>query len=84
MQLGLIAEATGNDAAAERLLRAAVTKEPWDFRPWVLLARVAAENGDLRTARAAYRRARRLRPLSPLFIVPTPSAKPASVRTPQR
>jgi hypothetical protein len=83
-QLALIAEATGEYAPAQALLLQAVRKEPWDFRPWTLLARVAAENGNLALARSAYRRAHALRPLSPLFPVPAPSANPAPARTGRR
>lgn len=81
IQLGLIAEATGNYEVAQRLMQDAVERDPWDFRPWVLLARISAENGDVGQARDAYRRATKLRPLSVLFPRPPVSANPTTPRT---
>jgi len=81
VQLALIAEATRHYGAAQVLLRDAAERDPFDFRVAVLAARVAAENGDLRTARAEYEQARRLRPRSQLFPQPSVvSGTPAAPR----
>jgi tetratricopeptide (TPR) repeat protein len=70
VQRGLLEEAAGNlPRAAADILRAE-RAEPRNWRHPLLLARILAEQDDPGGAIAAYRRARALRPLSPVFKGP--------------
>jgi hypothetical protein len=51
--------------------RAGDRREPTNWRPWILLARVEAERGRVRVALRDFRRARSLRPHSALFPLPS-------------
>jgi hypothetical protein len=75
VQRGLIEELTGRFAAASVDLRRAVLREPTNWRPQLLLARVEAKRGRVRRALADYRRARRLRPRSVFFRPSVPSTR---------
>jgi tetratricopeptide (TPR) repeat protein len=66
-QRALVNEAIGALAFADADLRRAVSAEPTNWRPALLLARVLAEEGRPRLALETYRRAATLRPLSALF-----------------
>ena len=67
MQRALIAEARDQLPNAVADVRRAVALEPTNWRPRLLLARMAAEQGDAAGALAAYRAAKRLRPKSSFF-----------------
>ncbi len=68
IQRGLIAERERAYDAAREDLQTAAEKEPDNWRPHVLLARVEARAGRLEQARAELREARRLRPKSPFVV----------------
>jgi hypothetical protein len=67
LQRALVEEQAGRLAAAEAAGRRAAARTPEDWRPWFLVARVAAARGRDAAAVAAFRRARRLNPQSPLL-----------------
>lgn len=67
MQRALVREASDQLAAAGRDLHEATRREPTNWRPWFLLARVEAERGRSRPALRAYRQAQLLRPESPFL-----------------
>ena len=69
-QRGLVLEAAGRYASAAQDLRRAISHEPTNFVHWVVLARIDTERGQLGAAVVDYRRAQRLRPLSPVFAPP--------------
>jgi len=73
VQRGLLEESAGQLDAAATDLRRATRRESTNWRPWLLLARVEAEQGDVRAALRDYARARRLRPDSTFF--PAPSSR---------
>jgi cytochrome c-type biogenesis protein CcmH/NrfG len=52
-------------------LRRATRREPENWRPWLLLARVEAERGRVQVALRDYRKARSLRPDSVFFALPS-------------
>jgi len=66
-QAALVLEAQGRFAEAETAARAAVDREPTNWRNWVILARIRGEAGDAQGAVAAFRHARSLNPRSPVF-----------------
>lgn len=78
IQRGLVAEARGRLRPAARDLAEAARKEPLNWRPRLLLARVRVQQGREKDALADYRAARRLRPASPFFERPAlpPSTPP--------
>ena len=55
----------GEGAAARSVLLDAARRAPRDFVTWVLLGDLSSRQGELRVARAEYRRALRLNPLEP-------------------
>jgi O-Antigen ligase len=67
LQEALVLELEGDYAAAEGAARSATEKETTNWRNWLVLSRVAAENGRARASLAAYEEARTLNPHSPLF-----------------
>jgi O-Antigen ligase len=67
LQAALLLERQGNLAAAAREARAAATRESANWRIWTTLSRIEAKRGHAAASVAAYRRARRLNPRSPLF-----------------
>jgi O-antigen ligase len=69
VQRALVEEASDELTAAAVDLRRAVDREPTNWRPWLLLARVEAKRGDVERALDAYRTAKRLRPES-TFVRP--------------
>jgi hypothetical protein len=70
LQLALVQEQAGRLPAAEAAARAAAARAPEDWRPWFVVARIAAARGRTNAAVAAYRRARALNPNSPLLAAP--------------
>jgi tetratricopeptide (TPR) repeat protein len=69
VQRGLISEFTGRFADARVDLQRAVAREPTNWKPRLLLARVEAEQGDAAAALATFRAAKALRPTS-IFFTP--------------
>lgn len=69
VQRALVEEAMNRLGAARVDLDRAMAREPTNYRPPLLLARVDAEAGDVKGALAAYRRAKALRPDS-IFFAP--------------
>ncbi len=67
LQQALVLEAQGNFPAAVEAARAATEREPTNWRTWLVLARIEAENGQAAAAVRAYAKAKSLNPLSPLF-----------------
>jgi len=67
IQRGLVQELQGAFGHAKVDLRAAAKRDPHDWRPPLLLARVEAESGNTVAALRAWRQARSLRPMSPIF-----------------
>jgi hypothetical protein len=70
MQRGLIFEAQDQLRAATADMTRAAAREPLNWRPYVLLARIEAERGRIGASVRAFRTAKRLRPAS-LFTDPT-------------
>lgn len=67
LQEGLAEEASGNTKQAVTMVRGAIKREPGAWQPWLVLAGLAAKQGDLADALKDYRRARDLNPTSQLF-----------------
>ena len=67
LQQALVLEAQGEFVAASVAARAATEREPTNWRTWLILSRIEAENGEAAAAVRAYREARSLNPLSPIF-----------------
>lgn len=67
MQRALVREASDQLTTAGHDLLEATRREPTNWRPWFLLARVDAERGRPRSALRAYREAQLLRPISPFL-----------------
>jgi len=62
-----VEEREGRLAAARVDLQRAVAREPTNWRHPLALARIEAELGNAPAAIRAFKRARRLHPLSPVF-----------------
>lgn len=67
LQEALILEAQGNLAPATEAARAATQREPTNWRTWLVLSRIDAEQGEAAAALRDYRKAKSLNPRSPLF-----------------
>jgi O-Antigen ligase len=67
LQLALLYEQGGDFAPAAEAAQGAVDREETNWRNWLVLARVEAERGNADAAIAAYRKAKGLNRLSPLF-----------------
>jgi O-antigen ligase len=67
LQQALVLEAQDEFGAAAEAARAATEREPTNWRTWLVLSRIEAENGEAVAAVEAYREARSLNPLSPIF-----------------
>jgi tetratricopeptide (TPR) repeat protein len=71
VQRGLLEESAGHLHAAAVDLERAARREATNWRPWLLLARVEAERGRVHLALRDFRHARRLRPDSVFFPLPS-------------
>ncbi len=67
VQRALVGERAGDLSLALRDIREAQRREPTNWRHPLLLTRIELERGDVPAAFAAYRQARRLRPLATVF-----------------
>jgi len=67
LQEALVLELQHDFPAALAAARNATRDEPQNWSDWLVLSRLDAETGHARASVAAYRRARSLNPLSPLF-----------------
>jgi O-Antigen ligase len=67
VQEALLLESEGEYAPAEEAARAATEREPTNWKTWLLLSRIEAQRGKPEAALAAFRTARSLDPLSPVF-----------------
>jgi hypothetical protein len=67
LQQALVLELLGDFDAAEAEARAAVDRESTNWRLWLVLSRIAAENGRADASVAAYKKARSLNPLGEIF-----------------
>jgi hypothetical protein len=75
LQRGLVRWAQGDLPAAGEDLRRAKDREPLNWRPPLLLARLEAEQGHTRASIRAFRDAKRLRPASPFLVPPTGASR---------
>lgn len=67
LQQALVLELGGDLPAAAQAARAATEREATNWRTWLILSRIEAQRGNADAALAAYREAKSLNPLSPLF-----------------
>lgn len=67
LQLALLYEQSGELAEAAESAQGAVDREETNWRNWLVLARIEAERGNADAAIAAYRKAKSLNRMSPLF-----------------
>jgi hypothetical protein len=67
LQEALVLEAQGNLKGAEAAARQATRQGSSDWRNWVVLSRIQAEQGDASASVASYDKAKSLNPRSPLF-----------------
>ncbi len=70
LQEALLLEGEARYAEAEAAARAATEREPTNWRTWLVLSRIQAENERPRAALRSYRAARSLNPGSPMFPGP--------------
>jgi len=67
LQQALLLEQQGQLDAAAKAARAAATREPSNWRNWLILARIEAERGNAKPAVQALKEAKALNPRSPVF-----------------
>jgi O-antigen ligase len=67
LQEALALEQLGDLEAAAAAARAATERESTSWRPWLVLSRIEAERGRAAVSLAAYRKARSLNRVAPLF-----------------
>jgi O-Antigen ligase len=67
LQQALVLELMGDLSAAEAAARAAVDRESTNWRLWLVLSRIAAENGRADASVQAYKQARNLNPRGEIF-----------------
>jgi len=67
LQQALVLELQGRFAPAVVAARQATEQASTNWQNWVILSRLEAENGDAKASLAAYRKARALNPMSPIF-----------------
>jgi O-antigen ligase len=67
LQEALVLELQGRYSPAVAAAKRATQQAATDWQTWVVLSRLEAENGNAKGSLAAYRKARALNPLSPLF-----------------
>lgn len=67
LQQALVLELLGDFPAAEAAAREAIERESNNWRLWLVLSRIAAENGRIGASVDAYKEARALNPLGEIF-----------------
>ena len=67
LQLALVEELAGDLRAANRDLAEAIERAPDNWQLWFVRARLEVKSGDVRDARHALERARRLNPRAPFL-----------------
>lgn len=67
LQQALVLEIQGELPAAAAAAKGATERESTNWRTWLVLSRIEAEQGHADAAIAAYRKAKSLNPLSPIF-----------------
>ncbi|HEY5815548.1 MAG TPA: O-antigen ligase family protein [Solirubrobacterales bacterium] len=67
LQQALVLEQQGDYPTAVEAARAATEREPTNWRTWLVLSRIEAENGEAAAAVRDYRQSRSLNPLSSFF-----------------
>ena len=67
LQLALVDELGGDLGAAKRDLAGAIERAPDDWQLWFVRTRIDVKSGDVREARQALERARRLNPRAPFL-----------------
>jgi Tfp pilus assembly protein PilF len=67
LQLALVDEVKGDLRAAQRNLAGASERAPDNWQIWFVRARIDVKSGNVRRARRALQRARRLNPRAPFF-----------------
>jgi Flp pilus assembly protein TadD len=67
VQEALLLESKGEYAPAEEAARAATEREPTNWKTWLLLSRIEAQQGRAEAALRDFRAARSLDPLSEIF-----------------
>jgi len=67
LQEALLLETESKFAAAAQAAEAATDREPNEWRNWLVLSRIEAEQGDAQGAIRAYEEAKSLNPLNPIF-----------------
>jgi hypothetical protein len=67
LQQALVLELLGDFSAAEAAMREAIERESTNWRLWLVLSRIAAENGRVGASVDAYQEARALNPLGEIF-----------------
>jgi tetratricopeptide (TPR) repeat protein len=67
LQLALVDELEGDLRAAKRDLTGAIERAPDSWQLWFVRTRIDVKSGDVREARHALERARRLNPRAPFF-----------------
>ena len=67
LQEALVLELQGRYPAAVTAAKRATSQASTNWQTWVTLSRLQAENGNAKGSLAAYRKARSLNPMSPLF-----------------
>lgn len=70
LQQALIYERAGAIDRALDAARTAAAEEPTNWRPWLIVSRLAARDGDAAQSVRAYRKAKRLNPRSGIFNRP--------------
>jgi len=70
VQQALLLESMGEYGPAAAAARAATEREPTNWRTWLLLSRIEAQNGEPDAAVRDYRQARALNPNSIIFNAP--------------
>ncbi len=68
LQEALVLELLRDYAAAEAAARAAAEREPTNWRNWLVLSRIAAENGRPDASVAAFQKSRSLNPHAQIFL----------------
>jgi hypothetical protein len=67
LQLALVEQSLGENAAASSAIRSAIHRSPRDYNVWLAAARIDAYSGDIAAVHRDFAEARRLNPYAPVF-----------------